>query len=69
MKLAFQRSSGDEVEIANVKDKDEAMDQIKKFLDWHHYKSYYTRMWHDDEQSCTWFDVGSHTEFFKLYDE
>lgn len=41
----------------------EAAKKRNKFLDDHNYKSYYTRMW-KDEQGNTWYDVGSHTEFF-----
>ena len=28
-----------------------------------HFKSYYTRCWNDKDGN-TWYDVGSHTEFF-----
>lgn len=36
---------------------------IKEFIDDHNFKSYYTRVW-KDEDDYFWFDVGSHTEFF-----
>ena len=39
---------------------------IQEFLDDHHFKSYYTRAWYED--GYTWYDVGSHTEYF-LVDE
>ena len=41
----------------------EAAKMRNKFLDNHNYKSYYTRMW-KDEQGNTGYDVGSHTECF-----
>ena len=34
----------------------------QRFLDEHNFKSYYTRIWEND--AGTWYDVGSHTEFF-----
>ena len=37
------------------------------FLDDHNYVSYYTRVWTVD--GVTWFDVGSHTEFFTWGDK
>ena len=69
MKLVFVRSNGDEVKLADVKSIAGAGDVINDFLKQHNYKSYYTRRWYDEEEGCVWFDVGSHTEFFKLYDE
>ena len=51
---------------ANVKDKEAVWKIIQKFLDDHNYKSYYTRIWYSD--GYTWYDVGSHTEYF-LVDE
>ena len=50
-------------ELGNHLTEKEANKAINKFLDDHNYKSYYTRMW-KDEQGNTWYDVGSHTEFF-----
>lgn len=35
---------------------------IKRFLDKHNFKSYYTRTW--DEDGFRHYDVGSHVEFF-----
>ena len=51
---------------ANVKDKEAVWKIIQKFLDDHNYKSYYTRVWYNE--GYTWYDVGSHTEYF-LVDE
>ena len=50
--------------IAKVKTEQEASMKIKEFLDEHHYKSYYTRVWYED--NIKKHDVGSHTEFFHL---
>ena len=36
---------------------------INKFLKEHNFKSYYTRVWQEDDNNVR-FDVGSHTEFF-----
>lgn len=65
MKLVFQNSMGNERKIADVEDKDEAMRKIKKFCLERDFKIMYTRCWEKD--GVTTFDVGSHTEFFKLY--
>ena len=68
MKLNFENSRGVERCIAEVATVEEAHKQIKNFLDEHNYKSYYTRSW-KPQPWHTVFDVGSHTEFFHLYDE
>lgn len=69
MKLVFRRSNGEHLELADVNSIDEAQKHMQAFMDQHNYKSYYMRSWYDPEESCTWFDVGSWSEFFKLYDE
>lgn len=51
---------------ANVNE-EQAWELIKKFLEAHpHFHHYYTRTWESDSngRKGTWFDVGSHTEFF-----
>ena len=51
---------------ANVNE-EQAWELIKKFLEAHpHFHRYYTRTWESDRNRYkgTWFDVGSHTEFF-----
>lgn len=64
MKVYFENSNGERRPISDeIKTREEAFGFINKFLDDHNYTSYYTRMWCDDE-GWTWFDVGSHTEFF-----
>ena len=63
MNLYFRDSYGDKRLIAsNLQLEKEIWVHIQKFLDDHNYKSYYTRMWYND--GYTWYDVGSHTEFF-----
>jgi hypothetical protein len=50
---------------ANV-DEDAAWDLMKKSMESHNFKHYYTRVWSTDSNGHrgTWYDVGSHTEFF-----
>ena len=67
MNLYFRDSYGAKRLIApNLQLEKEIWKHIKKFLDDHNFKSYYTRMWY--ENGYTWYDVGSHAEFF-LVDE
>lgn len=65
MKLYFENSQGIERFIAEPATEEEVMREIKKFLDGHNFKSYYTRTWKLEDGS-TKYDVGSHTEFFVL---
>lgn len=65
MKLYFENSYGIERVIAEVANEEEAYKEIKKFLDDHNYKSYYTRSWMRNNNEKI-YDVGSHTEFFIL---
>ena len=63
MNLYFRDSHGKKRLIASdLQLKEEVWKHIQKFLDDHNFKSYYTRMWYTD--GYTWYDVGSHTEFF-----
>lgn len=63
MNLYFRDSYGKKRLIASdLQSKEEVWKHIQKFLDDHNFKSYYTRMWYAD--GYTWYDVGSHTEFF-----
>jgi hypothetical protein len=64
MKLYFENSYGQERVIAEVENENEAFKEIHKFCDEHNYKSYYTRTW--EKNGIRYFDVGSHSEFFKL---
>ena len=47
---------------SNLQNEREINQHIKKFLDDHDFSWYYTRMWYAN--GYTWYDVGSHTEFF-----
>lgn len=62
IKLIFQNSYGSERVIAEPLNKEECFQEINKFLDEHHFKSYYTRAWEEDGRIKL--DVGSYTEFF-----
>lgn len=63
MNLYFRNSYGDKRLIAShLQLEKEIWGHIQKFLDDHNFKSYYTRVWYND--GYTWYDVGSHTEFF-----
>lgn len=63
MKVYFENSEGKRRVIGeNINTRQEVMKIIQDFLNEHNYKSYYTRAWCKD--GWTWFDVGSHTEFF-----
>lgn len=64
MNLYFRDSYGRRRLIGNPTDEQGANLLIKAFLSARHYKSYYTRVWTENNE--TWFDVGSHSEFFIL---
>lgn len=66
MNVYFRDSFGRKRLLERVDTKEQVWGVIKKFLDDHYFTSYYTRMWFND--GYTWYDVGSHTEFF-LVDE
>ena len=76
MKLIFENSYNQERVIAEVKDEEEAIKEINKFVDecnakrtdGKEFKIYYIRSWEHDGRKI--YDVGSHSEFFYLeYDE
>lgn len=67
-KLYFKRSNGEYVYLEKVKDLSDASMLINEFLNSKEYASYYTRIW-TEEDGVTWFDVGSHSEFFCLMPE
>ena len=60
----FQNSENKEKVVGVATDTKEVMKIIQNFLDDHDFKSYYTRVWYHESDDKTWFDVGSHTEFF-----
>ena len=70
MKLYFENSNGISRQIADCHNEQDIFKEIHKFIDSHNknkpktkqFKSHYTRFW--SENGKTWFDVGSHTEFF-----
>lgn len=65
MNLYFRDSYGRKRLLAsNINSKESVWKYIKAFLDEHDFKSYYTRMWYAD--GYTWYDVGSHTEYFMV---
>ena len=64
MKLYFQNSSGVERLIEEPSNREEVVKEINKFLYDHNYKSYYTRVWEEDDRLMI--DVGSWSEFFYL---
>lgn len=74
MKLIFENSYGEERVIAEVKDENEAMKEIHKFIDQCNAKRvdgktfeiYYIRSWERNGRKT--FDIGSHTEFFHIED-
>ena len=73
MKLEFWKGIYPEAEVcqkrrivAEFDTKDEMWALIKKFMDDHNFKSYYQRIWIEEETNTLWIDVGSHTEFFVI---
>lgn len=68
MKLLFNRSNGESVELAKCTKKEEVWREIHKFLDSHKYKSYYQRVSPDPDKKTIWIDVGSWSESFTVAD-
>ena len=72
MKLIFENSHGQERIIAEIKDENEAFEEINKFVDncnanrtdGKKFEIYYIRSWERNGRKT--FDVGSHTEFFHI---
>ena len=64
VKLIFQNSRGEERVIAEPSNREEVNKGINKFLDDHNFKSYYTRVWEENDRLI--FDVGSWSEVFIL---
>ncbi len=62
--LYFERSNGKRALLAENVDLNGASKALKKFLDDHNFKSYYTRMWQHENE--LWMDFGSHTQFMVL---
>ena len=68
MKLYFENSRGERRIIAEPKTEEEADKEIHKFCSDRNFKIYYIRNWRDDN-GLKVYDVGSHTEFFYLFDK
>ena len=68
MKVTFENSNGEERVIGEVDNEKEAYKIIINFLNEHNFKSYYVRYTREEVEHRTMFDVGSHTEFFYVYD-
>ena len=65
MTLYFKNSRGVRREIGRPANENEVYTLIRKFLEEHNFKSYYTRTWlNPDNYNEKYYDVGSHTEFF-----
>lgn len=69
MKLLFKNSMGKEITIADVADEREAMKEINKFCAERDFTIPYYRYWGSLDEDGITYDVGSHTEFFKLVKE
>lgn len=68
MKLYFENSRGERRPIAAPRTEKEAYEIIHAFCEERNFKIYYVRTWKDEDGGNV-YDVGSHTEFFYLYDE
>ena len=71
MTLWFENRFGDARKIAHCENKDDVYRSINDFIKQANaakpkgstpFKSYYIRTWEQDNK--TWYDVGSHSEFF-----
>lgn len=67
MKLYFENSYGKRRIIAEPQTEDEAYKGIYKFCEDRNFKIYYVRTWQTPDGAKA-YDVGSHTEFFYLYE-
>ena len=64
MRLYFENSQGKRRYISQVYHMQEIFAIIADVLEEYNYKSYYTRIWYEENKKELWFDVGSHSEFF-----
>ena len=67
MTLFFENRFGKKREIARPKTMEDAKEEIRDFLDQHHFTSYYWRT--NESNGDLWIDVGSHSEFFWIHDD
>ena len=68
MKLYFENSNGVRRLIAEPKTRDDALEYIHVFCEERNFRIYYIRAWRNPD-GAEEYDVGSHTEFFYLYDD
>ena len=68
MKLYFENSNGKRRVIAAPKTREEAWEIIHAFCEERNFRIYYVRTWKTPDGAEV-FDVGSHTEFFYLYNK
>ena len=66
MKLYFENSRGERRIIAEPETEECADKEIYKFCEDRNFKIYYVRTWRIPDGAKV-YDVGSHTEFFYLY--
>lgn len=70
--LYFENSNRILKYICEVFDYDNAVDIIKNYCNERNFKVYYVRSWHSKDRAndpIIVIDVGSHTEFFILYEK
>lgn len=67
MKLYFENSIGQRRVVAEPQTEEEAYKEIYKFCEDRNFKIYYVRTCKSPDGAKV-YDVGSHTEFFYLYD-
>lgn len=68
MKLYFENSYGKRRVIAAPRTEEEAYEIIHAFCEERNFRIYYVRTWVNSEGAKV-YDVGSHTEFFYLFNE
>lgn len=67
MRLYFENSYGKRRIIAEPQTEEEAWNKIHEFCHKRRFHIYYVRTWNAKDGAKV-YDVGSHTEFFYLYD-
>lgn len=67
MILYFENSRGQRRVIAEPDTRDNAWEEIHNFCEERGFHIYYVRTWKAQDEAEV-YDVGSHTEFFYLYD-
>lgn len=68
MKLYFENSRGQRRIIAEPETRDDAWTEIHNFCEERDFHIYYVRTWKTPDGAEV-YDVGSHSEFFYLFDE